>query len=189
MLDSDQILEKDTVERSVLLLEEHDMLFLEETPLVARTTIQKLFEADRRLIHKNSIIQTDPIHGAMLPRFYKRHILDGAFRSIPESLFPYAVSFDVEIIYYEASRLSNKVAVVTHAVRHNEPSNLGELWRKNFRYGKNAKRLLRTGYYKELLRHKTYNLRRTNSRLSKDKILSSMLLLLKAPPYLAGRYF
>jgi glycosyltransferase involved in cell wall biosynthesis len=186
MLDSDQVLERDAVERSILFLQSYDMLCLEETPYETRTIVQKMFAADRRLVHRETHIQMDPVNGTLLPRFYKRNILQGAFNSIPASLYSFVILHDHSIIYYEAWKLTNRVAIVPKAVRHNEIATLKELWAKNFRYGKSVKRLLVEGSYNDLIKHKTYNFRRTKSKMSSDKLLSLTLLLLKAPPYLTG---
>lgn len=186
MLDSDQILEKDTIERSILLFQSYDMLCLEERAHETKTVIQKMFEADRRLIHKEHN-QMHPVNGTLLARFYKRNILEGAFCAIPENLFPFVVLHDHSIIYYEAWKFTNKVRIVPNAVRHYEVATLRELWTKNFRYGKSMRKLLENGSYSDLIKHKTYNFRKTKSKISKDKLLSLVLLLLKAPPYLIGR--
>jgi hypothetical protein len=52
MLDSDQVLVHDTVERSLRLFETYDILCLEEASYHTRTLIEKMFEADRTLIHR-----------------------------------------------------------------------------------------------------------------------------------------
>lgn len=187
MMDSDQLLEEDTVERSLPLFEKYDMLCLEETAWLATTIVEKMFEADKRLVNNQIGLHTNPIYGAALARFYKRDLLERAFKSIPESLFPFVIAHDHAIIYYEAWKLSNKVGVLSKAIYHIEPTNLIELWRKNFRYGKSTKKLLKEGYYNELL-HKKIRFRKTSSKISKDKVLSSLLLLLKGPAYLLGLY-
>lgn len=189
MLDSDQTLEKSSVERSIIFFEKYDMLCLEEMTFMAKTFVEKLFEADRKILHHESEIQLNPIYGTLLARFYKRDLLEKAFSSIPETLFPFAVSNDHAIIYYEAWKLSNKVAIVPNAVWHKEPMTVMELWKKNFRYGKSTKELLERGYYKNFVKKKAFRFRETKSKISKDKFLSSILLLLKAPAYLIGLYF
>src|ERR687891_2581100 len=72
MLDSDQILLHDTVERSLRLFETYDMLCLEEVSYHSRTLIEKMFEADRRLVFRELQLQMDPIYGTLLARFFKR---------------------------------------------------------------------------------------------------------------------
>lgn len=190
MLDSDQILEKSTIERCLVSSQQSDMLCLEEMPYKPRTFVEKLNEADRQLIHHEFTVQKDPLYGTLLARFYRRDILEKAFNRIPEELYPFVVAHDHAIIYYEAWKRSSNVGIVPNAVWHNEPTTLIELWRKNFRYGKSAKQLLKLGPYNDLLKSKN-RLRKTNSKeilLSKDRFLSSLLLLLKAPAYLGGLY-
>jgi hypothetical protein len=92
------------------------------------------------------------------------------------------------ILYYEASKHSTNVGMVPNAIYHIEIKSFNEFWDKNVRYGKSAKDLLESGYYTELLQ-KEIRIRKTGSkRLSKDKILSLLLILLKAPPYYYGLY-
>jgi glycosyltransferase involved in cell wall biosynthesis len=186
MLDSDQFLEPNCIENSVILMEEYDMVCLEEKTLNARTIIQKMYDSDRKLIHKNADLQLDPIHGVLAPRFYRRTILEKVFTAIPKEIIPFATGMEDKIVYYEAFKLSKKVTVLANAVGHSEPEGLVQVWRKNHRYGKSNRQLARTGHYSLLLSNK---LRLRKSRgISKNRIVSSFLLLLKAPAYLVGFY-
>ena len=188
MLDSDQVLVHDTVERSLRLFETYDMLCLEEASYHCRTLIEKMFEADRRLVHHEIQLQIDPIYGTLLARFYKRNLLKQAFEAIPKTFLAFVVAHDHAIIYYEAWKLSTKVAVLRTALYHNEPITLLELWRKNFRYGRSTKALLANGYYNDFIRKKT-RFRNTNTGIiTADRFMSSLLLSLKAPAYLLGQY-
>ena len=188
MLDSDQVLVHDTVERSLRLFETYDMLCLEEMSYQTRTFIEKMFEADRKLVHGGIQKQLDPIYGTLLARFYKRNLLKQAFEAIPKTFLAFVVAHDHAIIYYEAWKLSTKVAVLRTALYHNEPTTLLELWRKNFRYGRSTKALLANGYYNDFIRKKT-RFRNTNTGIiTADRFMSSLLLSLKAPAYLLGQY-
>jgi hypothetical protein len=102
MLDSDQVLLEDIVKRLLALFKDYDMLCLGETSYNSNTLIQKIFEADRRMIHSDAHIQLDPIYGTLLARFYKRSLLEHAFEAIPKPLLPSVVAHDHAIIYYEA---------------------------------------------------------------------------------------
>jgi glycosyltransferase involved in cell wall biosynthesis len=188
LLDSDQFLEDSSIERSILLAEKYDMLCLEEMTYKGRTFIEKLYEADRRLVQKEFHVQKNPLYGAIAPRFYRQELLRKAFSHVPEQILPFAVAREDAIIYYEASKISNKVAIVPNALWHVEAKNLVEVWKKNLFYGKSTKKLLESGYYTELVRKKIRS-RKTNIKISKDKLLSFFLLSLKAPPYLLGLYF
>jgi glycosyltransferase involved in cell wall biosynthesis len=186
MLDSDQFLEPNCIENSVILMEEYDMICLEEKTLNSRTIIQKMYNADRKLIHENADLQLDPILGVLAPRFYRRTILEKVFEAIPKEILPFATEIEDKIVYYEAFKLSSKVAVLPNSLAHNEPEGLLQVWHKNRRYGKSNRQLARTGHYSMLLSNK---LRLRKSRgISKNKIISSVLLLLKAPAYLVGFY-
>ncbi len=188
MLDSDQVLLEDAVERSLLLFENYDMLCLGEMSYTGKTLIQKMFEADRRIIHNEAPIQLHPIYGTLLARFYKRSLLGRAFEAIPKPLLPSIVAHDHAIIYYEARKLSDRVNILSNAVYHNEPATVLDLWKKNFRYGRSTRALMANGYYNDLIREKT-RLRKTSTRkITSDKLLSSLLLSLKAPAYLLGLY-
>jgi glycosyltransferase involved in cell wall biosynthesis len=188
MLDSDHVLVRDTVERSVRLFEAYDMLCLEEVSYQSRTLIEKLFAADRRLVFSEIQMQLDPVYGTLLARFFKRDLLNQALEAIPKSLLPFVVAMDHEIIYYEAWKLSIKVGVLPMGVYHNETATLLELWRKNFRYGRSTKPLLANGYYNDFVRKRTRRLRNTSRGIiTADRLMSSLLLSLKAPAYLLGQ--
>jgi glycosyltransferase involved in cell wall biosynthesis len=188
MLDSDQILEDKAIDRSVRLFEKFDMLCLEEMSYRPKTMIEKMFEADRKLIQQEADLQLDPVFGAMLPRFFRRSLLIKAYEAIPKSHFPVIIAQDHAILYYEAWKLSKRITIVPHAVWHNEPSSFRDLWKKNFRYGRSTKALFELGHYNDFWKKKT-RLRKTKKHISRDKVLSSALLILKAPPYLIGLYF
>jgi glycosyltransferase involved in cell wall biosynthesis len=191
MLDSDQILEKSAIERCVRLLldQKYDMLCLEEMAYRSKTFIEKLYQADRRLVHHEFDIQKHPLYGSLQARFYNREILKKAYKNIPETLYPFVLLPEDSRLYYEAWKHSTNVGMVPNAIYHIEIKSLNEFWEKNVRYGKSAKDLLESGYYTELLQ-KEIRIRKTGSkRLSKDKILSLLLILLKAPPYYYGLFW
>lgn len=78
--------------------------------------------------------------------------------------------------------------MVPKAVYHIEVTSFSEFWDKDVRYGKSAKDLVESGYYVELLQ-KEIRIRKTGSKkISKDKILSLLLILLKTPAYYYGFY-
>ena len=188
LLDSDQFLEDSSIERCMLLAQEYDMLCLEEMTYEAKTFIEKLYDSDRRLVQSEFEVQKDPFYGAVAPRFYRQGILRKALSHIPEQILPFAVAREDAIIYYEAWKISSKVAIVPNALWHVEAKNLTEVWQKSFFYGKSTRKLVESGYYNELLRRKV-RFRKTTTKICKDKLLSLFLLLLKGPPYYLGFYF
>jgi glycosyltransferase involved in cell wall biosynthesis len=186
VLDSDQILERTTVERALEMTKNiFDMLCLEESTYEANTWVRRLFEADRKLVFKASNIHIDPVEGVLLARFYKRKILEQAFREIPQKLLPEVVSHDHALIYYEAYKISQKVGILPNAVWHIEPASLAELWKKNFRYGRSTYDITRTDCYKDLLARKVRFRKAASTDLSMG-FQSYILSVLKGVPYYLG---
>jgi len=187
LMDSDQILEKTAIARALGIFREYDMLCLEEHSYRPRTWIERLFEADRCLVHNLANVRLDPLEGVLLARFYKREVLAEAFEVIPKKLMPVVVAHDHAIIYYEAYRISKKVGVLPNAVWHLEPTSLVELWKKNYRYGKTTRELLKRGFYHSLLRKKVrFRKDALTTRNWKYVISSNLLLTLKGIAYLLG---
>ncbi|MEM5829583.1 MAG: glycosyltransferase family 2 protein [Candidatus Aenigmatarchaeota archaeon] len=188
MMDSDQILKNESViKRALELMKNYDMLVLEEFTYEPNSLIQKLFDADRRLTHKLSKIHIDPLEGVLLARFYKREILENAFKKIPRKLFPSVIAHDHAIIYYEAYKISQKVGILPDACWHIEPNSLWSLVKKNYRYGRSTYDLIKSGYYKDLLKKKV-RLRKGALKDWKLGLQSHLLLLIKAIGYYTG-YF
>jgi glycosyltransferase involved in cell wall biosynthesis len=187
LLDSDQILEKSSIERAIGMMEKYDMLCFEEQSYEPKTFVEKLFEADRKLVHKCANYNIDPLQGVLLARLYKRQTLNMAFQSIPSNLFPIVIAHDHAIIYYEAYRVSSRVGILPKAIWHVEPSSLIQLWTKNVRYGRSTKSLSENGYYRDLLKKK-YTLRRGGLTFSNWKIgfESIFLLALKGVAFQIG---
>ncbi len=183
LLDSDQILRPNTVEKCVAAMDTFDMLMLEEECYEVATWIQRLFETDRRMIYHIGNPQFDPIQGVMLPRFFKQDVLRSAFRRIPLYLSKQVNAHDHAIIYLEASKTSNRVGLISKALYHQEPENFRRLWSKNFRVGRSLVYLLRSPYWgfawsRTRLRHG-----RTDSQGGSS---STMLLVLKSVPFFTG---
>lgn len=138
LLDSDQVLEPDAIERAVGMIQQKslDMLVLEESVYKCETWLEKLLQADRELIHR--VADFSPFSGTMLPRGYRRPVLLEAFANIPESVLKDVGGQDHAIIYYETWQLSQKVALLPNAVRHIEPRTYRELAPKFYRWGKTS---------------------------------------------------
>ena len=135
ILDSDQILVKNCIERALKLVREEgfSMLALEENTYRWKTIIEKLFYLDRKLI--NSISDLSPFTGVIMPRFFEKSLLLSAYDNIPKEVFPNTGGPDHAIVYYEAWKIDKKVGIVPDAVYHIEPSNFFQLCPKFFRWG------------------------------------------------------
>ena len=190
LLDSDQILKtRKVIQHAVNLTQQKnlDLLILEEETYQPQTWLQKLHQADRKLIHQLTQIQKNPVEGVLHARFYKKTILEKAFNNIPEQLIPTINVYDDAIIYYEATKISKKVDILPNALFHIEPKTLTEFWRKNYNYGKNTKKIIKTGYYQQLLNKK---IRFRKGALKKENLWlgfqSYLLLTLKALTFKLG---
>jgi glycosyltransferase involved in cell wall biosynthesis len=182
LLDADQIIYPDTIQRLVDSAKIYDMICLEETSYNPETLLEKLFVADRALI--NSQAYLDPVRGAMSPRFYKRSLLDQVFSTMPMDRMGNIVAHEDAIIFYESHQLSKNVGVLKKAVMHKEPSTFMELWRKNYRYGMTTQLMVKSHLYPELL-HQKRRFRKGMS-LSMESLKSSVLLMLKGIPFMLG---
>jgi glycosyltransferase involved in cell wall biosynthesis len=195
LLDSDQILERTAVERAIPMMAEYDMLVLEELSYQPRSWLQKLFSADRQLLHKHVDERSlDPLEGMLLPRFFRREILLQAFEAMPRELIPVVVHHDHAIIYFEAHKITPRVGLLPNAVYHREPSSIVTAWKRNFRYGRSLRELPQNGHYRELVERRDRglrkgSLRRGNLGLGLQSVLLLMLLKTaqKAGYWLGGR--
>ena len=188
LLDSDQILEATTVERALQMMSDYDMLVLEEISYKPKGFFEKLYEADRKLIHLQPNL--DPIRGNMLPRFFKREILSSAFEAIPKEIIPTTIHHDHAIIYFEAFKISPKVGILPASIYHREHG-LAKSWRINFRYGRSLRGLLQDGYYRELVQKRDKGFRKGVFKFSglwiQSFLLLSFLKLAQMSGYLLGR--
>jgi glycosyltransferase involved in cell wall biosynthesis len=148
MLDADQIVKSGTLERCLQAIRTCDALILGEDSLDPLTFLQRLFFLDRLSIHSNETLLFNPLSGIGLPRFFRRQVLVRALDNIPRVVQQSTISSDHAIIYYELSKITNRVGVVSGCLYHIEPETLQKLWAKNVRYGYNSRctlNLIRTG--------------------------------------------
>lgn len=188
LLDSDQILEPTAVERALPMMDNYDMLVLEELSYKPKGFFEKLYEADRKLIHLQP--NFTPLDGNLLPRFCRREILKKAFRAIPKRIISTTIHHDHAIIYFEAHKVSSKVGILPASVYHREHG-LIKTWRINFRYGRSLQGLLKDGYYRKLVRGRDKGFREGIFKF-KDLWVHSFVLLLftrmaQRAGYLSGR--
>jgi len=185
-LDTNQILEKTAIKRAIKKINGLSMLCFEQSVYKPLTWIQKLYDADRKLINRSENKDLHPSvlaeRGASMAAFYRRVFLEELFKNIPPGLFSQVAAHDHAIIYSEAYKISQEVGLLDRAILRIEPSNLKEFWLKNYEYGKTSQRLIEYGYgnlfytYKKpKLRDGTFNV--MNLHLG---IQSIILLALKA---------
>ena len=188
MLDSDQVLKRrDIISEALSMSRRYDMLVLEEASYRTKTLLEKLADADRKLVHDAVETQLDPIEGTLLPRFFKKQVLLKAFEHIDMPKLHDVIVFDDVLIYYEAHKVSSKVSMIKDAVVHSEPSDLIGILTHNYRYGISVKNLLQYKKYNKLLAKKTRFRRVEVTRRNIGLIIQSYaLLILKGIAYGLG---
>jgi glycosyltransferase involved in cell wall biosynthesis len=191
LLDSDQILEPDAIARAVAMAEGGgpagdagpDMLVFEEDVYRAETFLERLFQLDRRLIH--AVRDFSPFTGVMLPRFYRRELLERVFEAIPVPALG-AGGQDHAIIYYEAWQLTQRVDLVLRAVRHVEPSAVRQIVPKFYRWGYTSRNARNDRYAHLLGRKEAFRKGMFTRGLVVASLGSICLLLIKGVPYKLG---
>jgi len=170
-------------------MDNYDMLVLEELSYKPESFFERLYEADRKLIHLQA--NFDPLHGNLLPRFFRREILERAFSAIPKEIIPTTIHHDHAIIYFQARKVSSRVGILPASVYHREHG-LVKTWRINFRYGKSLQGLLTNGYYHELVRSRDKGFRKGGFKFKSLWLRSSICLLFikiaQKVGYLSGRF-
>lgn len=162
-VDADQVLKSDTVERAVRLAlsKNYDMLVLEEHSWpYSKGFIQNLYRASKKIInqHLYEAWALEPGRGFLVPRFFRKQLLEKAFNNIPKNLISKIIHYDHDIIYFECWKFSRRIGIVEDAVYHIEPG-FKKLLRTNLRYGSS----LRT--FSELKHHYENLLMKGESRI------------------------
>ena len=142
LLDADQVLEEDSVERAIHEIEGHDRLILEERSFQAETWLQRVLALERTLDHQQPGAD-DPLQGHLRPRFFARDFLEKTYSTIrqliPDDICVKIHARDDEILYFAAAQLSTKVKLLPKAVCHIEERTLVDAARHSYGFGKAAK--------------------------------------------------
>ena len=192
LLDSDQTLREDTVERAVAMMDDYDMLILEEHSLNSQLLIPRLYKASKILISKayrSGNYSFNPLEGGNPPRFFRRELLVRALANIPSELINKIHHYDHDIIYYECYRLSDRVGILYDAVYSIEPT-FKKLYKTNIRYGQSLHQVKKTHYWNLFLKKRFVGIR--VGKPYREGILAFILMLIllgvQAIGYLRG-YF
>lgn len=188
LLDSDQILEKSAVERAVKLSEKNGipLVAFEEHVYNPTSLLEKLFEQDRKLI--NQILDLNPFTGVILPRFYKKSLLEKAIESIPRSVLTSVGGQDHAIIFYEAWLLDTNVSQIPNAVFHIEPKSYLTMWKKFYRWGATSIAAHHPRYDALLQKKERFRTGLFREGFVIASFGSIVLLVMKGIPYKLGYY-
>ena len=180
LLDETRVLRKDALE--LLSSLSHDMVIIGEEEIGDSIWV-KLANLDKENIMECNT--PEAIKGFALPRLFKKEILDLAFGKLRENLgekFDEVVFPDHELIYYEASKVSNDVFVLKEKlIRHYGDTKLLDIIRKYYRYGKTLK-VLKGTTYSEFTK-----ISRKRRRICKgSKLALYVLYLVRGLPFVLG---
>ncbi len=133
----------------------------------------------------NSFLATK---GFVLPRYFRYGLLTEAFdvlkKSLDESVFESVVMEDHQLIYYEASKLSNSIATLKgNYLSHYGDRTLFSILIKYHKYGRKH-RILKKTYYQELLSPKN----RIRIICSNNRLGLFIFYLARGIPFLIGYY-
>lgn len=191
LLDSDQVLNPDCIERAIRLAGGFDMICLGETTARPDLLVPSLIDSSRAVVQSNPSRYMSPYSGLILPRFFDAALLKRAATRIGDRARRFVSDRDHQILYFEANRLSERVGFLPDAVRHSDPHSFPELWRKSARWGIGTGRLYASGLYRDLLTSR-YMLRSTSGNQANSpidvrlRLAANFVAILKGIPYELG---
>ena len=185
ILDETRMLERDTLK--LLSSLDYDMVIIGEKEIGDSLWI-KLANLDKENVTYCNPV--DPLEGISLPRYFKSEVLSEAFSSALKNLdnkFYEVVYRDLEIIFYEANKVSKNIHVVNdQLISHFGDVSLSDIIRKYYRYGKTS-RVLRNTPYSVFLTKKRVRRRICKGGFWERKLLY-LLYLARGVPYFLGYY-
>lgn len=130
-LDSDQIIEPNTITLSVKTCEENGfdgVTHFERSKIYKNTLVERLINYDKWIFHSQQ--DDDPIYGTAEPRFFKADFVKRIdFLDNPP------ITFELSIINLKMNQMGAKIKFLDAYIYHYETSSFLEVARKFFRYG------------------------------------------------------
>jgi glycosyltransferase involved in cell wall biosynthesis len=138
LLDGDQVLYPDTIERAMRAMPGRDMLVLEETSFQPQGCLQRSLCRQKAAMHAAA----DPEKGIgpnLYPRFYRRDILQKAYRNLDESRMAQVFTYDDGLLFRHTYEVSKRAALLRKGVMHIEESDWYQLMSHSFKAGRSAR--------------------------------------------------
>jgi len=131
LVDSDQTLENNTVERCVKVCEEENydaVTLFEVSKITINTFAERVIAYDKWLFH--SLHDDDPIHGTAIPRFFKAEFMKKIdFLNNPP------ITFEHSIIHNQIVAMGAHVKFIDSHIYHYETPTFRDVFKKFKRYG------------------------------------------------------
>jgi len=131
LLDSDQILDRDVIEKCVRACEEEGydgVTCFEKSLIIKNTFLERVIAYDKEIFH--SLGDDDPIKGTAIPRFFR----SSYFKKIDFENNP-PITFEHSIIHHKIIKMGAKIKFIDAYIWHHETSSMRDFARKFFRYG------------------------------------------------------
>ena len=131
ILDSDQILEPDVIERCVRACENEGFdgaTLFEKSLAITGTFVERVIAYDKEIFH--SLHDDDPVKGTAIPRFFRASY----FKKVEFEKNP-PITFEHTIIHQKIVEMGAKITFINAYIWHHETPTIREVARKFFRYG------------------------------------------------------
>lgn len=138
LLDADQVLFPETIERAMAAMPGRDMLVLEETSYQPLGFLQQSLSRQKAAMHA-SADQGKGIGPHLYPRFYRREVLQKAYQNMDESRMSEIFTYDDGLLFLRAYESSRRVAVLPKGVMHIEESDWYQFIRHSYKAGRSAR--------------------------------------------------
>lgn len=137
LLDSTRIIRNGTLIECMNLIKTYDMVIIPEI----NKSKSKILNENSKNIEKPEYILTNsnPVNGIFLPRFYKKALLDEAFKNVLNNIsneIDNICSLEDRMLYLEAFKISDKIGVCKNYITHRESNSLIGYIKKYYKYGK-----------------------------------------------------
>ena len=185
-LDETRLLAKGALERLNQMTE--DMIVIGESEVGNGIWI-RLANLDKQISMNYNLDKLNPEFGFILPRLFKRDVLERSFRTLMEKLgpeiFSKVINKDHQLIYREAYNCSTSVGIIPDPlIFHFGDESLTKIAKKYYRYGKSDRIRHYTPYLKSLSMRK----RKRTIPTMRDKILLVPLYSARGISYALGYY-
>lgn len=182
MLDETRIISRDLLEQLNNL--KYDMVAIGEQEVV-ESHWTYLANIDKESIYE---ISEPKFNGYVLPRYFKKRILDSAFESIenklPNDILNRVIYDDHQIVSYESFKISKNIYYLKDKlIKHYGDNSLNDIIKKYHRYGHSSRVLIGTPY-EFVFKYRSH--KRSNVNV-KTKIKTLPLFLARGVPFLIGR--
>ncbi len=147
LLDADQVLYHDSLERAMKAMAGVDMLVLEESSYQPKGFLQRSISRQKEALQVEAEEGEVPPHA--YPRLFRREVLEGAFSRLPGDTLGKIFIYDDRILCSQARAISTRVGMLRHGVMHMEEGSWREMMRHAYRLGKSAKAMEGLGLEKE----------------------------------------